>query len=287
MQPARIFNGICPVPVAAALALLLAVPVTLGQLVAVEWDEGRLYNVSTTDASLTLIGGTGLVGLGALEFNPSDGFLYGLTTGEQAALYRIGISPAADEILSVVSVGELGVYVFEGGLAFAPDGTAYVVSGGITTSTLLTLDLDTGVAAVVNVLDGRHDIGGLGWRSDGLLVGLDATDNALATIDPVTVALGLADDDGVPDAWPIMGSVGGMALLGEAAFFATGGPLAVTPGSNGLYMFDPFNGDPFLIGGFDGTVTGIGISGLAIIPEPATLGLVFIGCLAVLRRRAN
>ena len=189
-----------------------------------------------------------------------------------------------DQVQSVDLVGELGVFLFEGGLAFAPDGTAYAVNGGVTTTALLKLGLDTGVATVVNMLSGRHDIGGLGWRSDGLLVGLDGTNDQLVTIDPVTLAIENIDE---LDPWPMMGSVGGMVLLGDAAYFATGGPLAISEGSNSLYTFDPVDGDPSWVGSFDGTITGTGISGLAIIPEPATLGLVLIGCCAVLRRRGR
>src|SRR6476660_4706571 len=57
-------------------------------LYAVGLDDHNLYRVSTANAALTLVGNTG-VGLGSLEYRPSDGMLYGFTVGANAALYRV------------------------------------------------------------------------------------------------------------------------------------------------------------------------------------------------------
>jgi hypothetical protein len=282
MQPVKTSCGNRISATLVALGVLVLVPTAHAQLVAVEADNGTLYTVSTADATLTSIGETGLPGIGALEYNPHDGFLYGLTTGADAALYRIGVAPSLDEVRSVDLVGELGVALFEGALAFGSDGTAYAVNGGTTTTAVLTLDLATGAASVLDFLDGRHDIGGLGWRGDGMLVGLDATNDQLIAVDPITLSLANVDE---LDPWPDMGSVGGMAFFEDSFYFATAGPLAVSEGSNSLYTFDPMNGDPVTIGSFDDTITGTGISGLAIVPEPATLCLLVLGGAGMLRRR--
>ena len=265
------------------LALGTGLPLAHGQLVAVESGTGNLYSVSESDASLSLIDSTGLSNLGALEFDPFSGMLYGLTTGEQnATLYRLDISPGLDDVVAH-AIGELGIPVREGGLAFAPNGTAYGVNGGTTISVLFSVDLVTGAATTIGEIGGRHDIAGLGFRDDGVLVGLDSTDNSLLAIDTVTGAGTLMDAIG-----PAIGSVGGMAISGENRYFATAGlePPETNPGTNGLYVFDPYaREDPILVGSFGDTITGVGISGLAYIPEPTTVGLLLIGGAALLRRR--
>ncbi len=284
MQSKRSWRGDCVSALAVTLVLLMLVPVAQGQLIGVEANTGTLYSISTGDATLTEIGPTGLSGLGALEFNAHDGLLYGMTSGEHAALYRIGVSPSLDQVLSVDLVGEVGMFAFEGGLAFAPDGTAYAVNGGVTIPALLTLNLNTGAFTASQLLDGRYDIAGLGWRSDGMLVGLDSETNMLITIDAGTGVTAPVH------AAPTIGTVGGVYLEDDSGYFATAALGAIFPGSNALYEFDAITGDYSLIGDFSGTfdtTAYTGMSGLAIIPEPATLGLVLIGCCAVLRRRGR
>jgi len=237
------------------------------------------YSISTADSAVQLIDSTGITDLGALEFNPHDGFFYGFTTDASPSLYRFAIPPTLDQVTSEL-VGPLGLSVFEGGLAFSPDGTAYAVNGGATVPFLLTLNLSTGQATVVHSFEGRHDIAGLGWRSDGFLIGLDSTDNSLLTIDPLTAAVTTIDDVAA-----IVGGVGGMALNGNLGVFVTAGPLAIRPGSNELYRFDPLTGEQFFIGSFDQRILGRGFSGLSFVPEPATLGLLALGGLAMMRRR--
>jgi len=253
-------------------------------LVGVEEDTGDFYAISTSDASIQLIGQSGIQNLGALEFNPSDGSYYGFTTGAQAALYRFEIPASLDSVTPSL-VGSLGLgFVFEGALAFGPDGTAYAMNGGVTLPALLTLNLGTGQATVVNVMADRHDIAGLGWRSDGALVGLDSTANGLLTINPANAGVALIDD-----ITPHIGAVGGMALLDEIGYFVTGGPLAVNPdpGSNELYSFNPATGEHFLIGSFEDLILGSGFSGLSVVPEPATLGVLLLAGLGLVRRRAR
>jgi hypothetical protein len=248
-------------------------------LIGVEENTGDFYAISTTDASLQLIGHSGVTGLGALEFNLRDGFFYGFTTGAAPALYRFDIPTTLDAVTGQ-SIGPLGVYAFEGGLAFAPDGTAYAVNGGVTVPYLVTLNLNTGQATVVNSLQGRHDIAGLGWRGDGVLIGLDSTDNALLAIDPTTA--GATTIDSIS---PIIGGVGGMALLDGSGYFVTGGPLAANPGSNGLYSFNAYTGEHAFIGSFENVILGSGFSGLTVVPEPATLTLLAFAGASLLRRK--
>lgn len=272
----RIWIGITPL-----ILVTFVLPATAGSapLIGVEEDTGDFYAISTADASIQFIGHGGVVGLGALEYNPHDGFFYGFTTGEAPVLFRFDIPTTLDAV-TPHSIGPLGLFAFEGALAFAPEGTAYAMNGGITVPSLLTLNLSTGRATVVNSMQDRHDIAGLGWRGDGVLIGLDSTDNALLAIDPSTVAATTIDS-----ILPIIGGVGGMALLDGRGYFVTAGPLAANPGSNALYSFDALTGEHVLIGSFEDVIVGSGFSGLSVVPEPATLTLLAIAGAALLCRK--
>jgi len=275
-------------------ACAISSPVAWGRLVAsdplvaIDRDSTKLYAVSTTDASLTLIGTTDVADLGALEFNENDGFLYGITRGVSSSLYRISATTAEATL-----VGPLGFFTYEGGLAFAPDGTAYGVNGGASDAAeLFNIDMATGAATSIAVMDDDAevatdflvDIDGLGWHGDGL-IGLDRESNSLVAIDPLTAAVTpiLAVD-------PIVGGIGGMVLTGDFAYFATAGPAGDHPGSNELYSFDPQSGAHQLVGGFTVDslpLEGAGIAGLAIVPEPATLILLAMGGVGLIVRNSR
>lgn len=259
------------------LALLLPASMVSGfDLLGVHAETGDLYRISTDDGTATLASSTGLAGFGALEASP-DGSLYGFTTGLDAGLFLI------DPVdYTATEVGSLNLdFVFDGALVFAPDGTVYGTNHDSDQATeLFTLDLATGNATIVGMIgSGQHDINGMTWRSDGVLAGIDRITNALVTIDPSSAALGSV---AVLD--PILGSVGGMTRAGDAVYFTTSGPGAGPAGSNELYTIDLFTGDHDLVGSLSPTITGVGISGLAV-PEPATLMLLIMGGAAFWRRR--
>jgi hypothetical protein len=246
-----------------------------GRLLAVDYDTGNLYTVSTANAALTLVGNTGAFGFGEIEFSPS-GTLYGFSTGSAPTLYKINPSTAA-----ATAIGALGLpFVFEGGLAFSPSGIAYGTNGGSSgAAQLFTINLTTGSATVVGTMSGgSHDVNGLAYRSDGELIGLDRVSNALVVIDPSTAAVtALA---AVPST---VGGVGGMTVLNGTGYYSTSGPGGSVPGSNTLYSFDLFTGASNLIGNFNGVISGDGISGLAAtVPEPGAIVLIVIGSLVLL-----
>ncbi len=250
-----------------ATCLVIVAPAS-ATLIGVDWDDGKLYNVSTSDASLSLIGPTGITQLSALEYAPG-GTLYAFSSGVQASLYTIDPVTATATL-----VGPLGMFAFEGGIAFSPDGTAYAVSGGsVAAAQLLQLNLATGAATVVATLSGGpHDVNGLAWRSDGKLIGLDRTSNGLIVIDPATGATSLLATVATD-----IGATGGMAAVGGTGYFSTSGQGDVIPGSNNLYSFDLFTGAYAVVGGFVPVTEGTGIGGLAMpIPEPSTLGMLLL-----------
>ena len=74
-----------------------------------------------------------------------------------------------------------------------------------------------------------------------------------------------------------------MAVLEGRGYFVTNGPGGVL-GSNELWSFDLFTGDHTLVGSLGPTITGDGLSGLAV-PEPATLLLLGAAAPILLKRR--
>ena len=75
-------------------------PAHAATLLGVHFDSGELYEVSTANAALTVIGNTGVPHLAEIEFAP-DGKLYGFTTGPSATLYRaIGVGDIRPRVLA-------------------------------------------------------------------------------------------------------------------------------------------------------------------------------------------
>jgi streptogramin lyase len=246
---------------AAALAGALAAPrAAQAQLVGVDFDDGTLYAVSITDASVKKLASTeGITSAASLELAP-DGKLV-CTRAGTGELFRI--DPATGK---TTLAGRIAHETFEGGIAFAPEGTMYVSNGGNSgAAELLTVNLATAAWHVVGVLDGgAHDINGLAWRSDGMLVGLDRVTNALLVIDPRTAHTKLLAPVGAK-----VGGLGGMAVYGGRGYFSTAGPGASEPGASELYAFDLFTGATARVGPLGAPVSASGLGGLAVLPQSA------------------
>jgi hypothetical protein len=237
-------------------------------LYGIDFDSGNLYRVSTANAALTLVGNTAVPGVAEIQFAPNGG-LYAFTSGGAPDLYQINPNTATATLIGPLNIG----FVFEGGLAFAPDGTAYGVNqNAANVANLFTINLNTGQATIVGTISGgAHDINGLGWRSDGLLVGLDRVSNSLLTINPVTASSSVL----VP-LTPAVGAVGGMSVIADQGYFSTAGLGASISGSDELYSFNAITGSYSLVGSFLPAETSTGISGLALapVPEPSSVALV-------------
>jgi uncharacterized protein DUF6923 len=267
--------------VVAILSLAAVTNSARGQLYGVENNTGNLYRISTANAALSLVGNTGASLLGSLEYRPANGFLYGigsdpLNSGNgNGLLYRINPANA-----STTLVGSIGPeHVFEGGLVIAPDGTAYATNMNFNDNpALFRINLDTAATTTVGMISGGiHDINGLAWRSDNMLVGLDRVTNALLAINPATAASSM-----ISVVSPPLGGVSGMAAIGDSGYFATGN----FNGSNSLYSFNLNSGTHTLIGSFAPTVAGSGISGLAlVVPEPASVIFAALAIVPLFVRR--
>ena len=251
---------------------MLAGPIANAALLGIDKNNGDLYDISPITATPTLIGSTGIAEMGSLEFAP-DGILYGFTTGttlpSTATLYRIDPQTANATAIGLLNDGK----IFEGALAFAPNGTAYGTNANSALSAdLFTINLQTGKATTIGTISGgSHDINGLAWRSDGKLVGLDRVTNSLLAIDPTSAVSSV-----ISPVTPLVGGVGGMAVLDGVGYFVTSGPGGSAPGSDELWAFDLFTGVQVRIGSLSPTITGTGIGGLAAIPEPTSgIAIVF------------
>ncbi|MEM1449241.1 MAG: hypothetical protein AAF957_09580 [Planctomycetota bacterium] len=234
---------------------LLTTSLAQSSLVGVELFTNDVYRLDVGTGVTTRIGTvTGVnADVGSIGRAP-DGNYYGLTTGSSSTLYRI------DPVTwSATLLAPLGMFSFEGGIAISPSGDAWVVNGGSAGSPFLyEADLATGTTTLVGPLSGgSHDINGMAYRSDGMLIGLDRVTNAIVEIDPGTAALTVLSP--VSD---IVGAAGGVTIEAGVGHFATAGTTTTLPGTNSLFRFDPITGVSTLVAPFTGDMTANGFSGL-------------------------
>jgi hypothetical protein len=246
-------TGFCLLLGAAAALSSFGSAARAQDLFALDEDSGVLWEVRSSDAAAQRVGSTGLLRAAGLERAP-DGTLYAFTTGTGATLFAVDARTAAVRAIGPLRVGA----VFEGDLAIAPDGTAWGTNQGSTlTPVLFRIDLASGAGTIVGAVSGGpHDINGLVWREDGMLIGLDGLTNALLEIDPATARSRVLAPLAVA-----AGSYGAMTAVDGQGYLCTAGPLG--RGSNELFAVDLFEGTLERRGSFDRFVTGNGLSGLA------------------------
>ncbi len=247
-------------------------------LLGINFSNGDLYDVSTTDGSLSVIGSTGITFLAGLADN---GTLHGVTAGSDASLYTIDATTAA-----ATKVGTTGLSaIFEGALAFDSSGTLWMASGqaGGADARIYTVDTATGAATLQGTLAGRVDVNGLAFRSDATLVGIESklfAPGVFFSIDLTTFATTDIASFGFN-----IGGGNGLAAVGDTGYMATSASTAPGGGTNSLYELDLLTGSTSLIGSFGSTITsGTGITGLAVraVPIPAAAWLFSSGLLGLI-----
>jgi len=154
---------------------------------------GELYTISTEDASLDLIFDTGVAILdypeqipATLAYNSRNGLLYSSTVGRRAKR-MFTINPITGQTIDryMFLPGSAGAY--EGGLAVDDQGIAYLGHQG--PGSIRVMELETGQFVRHLELSGPepHDISGMVWRDDGMLVGIDGRNyDNVVEVDPET-----------------------------------------------------------------------------------------------------
>ncbi|MFC1806106.1 YncE family protein [Planctomycetota bacterium] len=260
-----------------AMGLLTAGALAQPLLYTGDTDGDTLHTLSLADGSATLVGSLGAPIIAGLAYDAGSDILYGVDTGTNK-LYSIDrTSGAATEI------GPFGGPTLMHGLAFdSQTGTLYGAYGASAADNLYTIDTTTGAATFVGDIHHR-DVIGLAFHPTtnvlyGVVFGYDYLPGDLLRISTTT-------GHGVVVAQT------GDALTGLAFHPATNVLYAVDNGAgdspDALYTIDISTGATTLVG-----LTGLGNNlGLAfvpdadVIPEPATLSLLTIGGLGLLRRR--
>ncbi len=240
-----------------------------------------LYEIDgATGQTLSTVATSGVGGfinrpLIGMEFAP-DGTLYGFTQLTDNRLYRVDPTTGVG-----TAVGpSFGANVFEGGLAIVDNTFAYGTTLGTASAPrLFGVNLQTGAFSEVASLSRSADISGLVYRSDGMLVGLDARGieepEQLVTIDPATgeiTTLAILDTGR-------NGVAAGLTVVGGVGYYAYGG---FSPSfQSELWSFDLFTGEQTFV---TNIASNIDIQSLAGIPTPST-ALVAFGAMSLATRR--
>jgi DNA-binding beta-propeller fold protein YncE len=258
--------------VCAVLSIMAVAPVD-ATLVTVDTDTLALYNIDPQTAAATLVGNMEADILAGLAYDPVHDILYGTTTRTDK-LYSIDYLTGTATV-----IGNLGASLMHG-LAYDPSTeTLFGTFGEEAGDGLYSIDVATGTATL---------IGRVGFFHPDHL----NTVNGLA-VDPVTHALyGVVS--GPEEDWSALIEIdketGKGTLIGEETPHFEG--LAFDLRAKVLYGIDNWTGDLYTIDTGTGTASLIGNTGLgnplgledvAVIPEPATVCLLGLGALLLLR----
>lgn len=221
----------------------------------------QLYVIDTATGAATPVGDTGVSRINGIAWDAAAGVLYAYTTS--AALYALDTSTGAATL-----VADAPQTLPEGDVLFL-GGTLWAVAGDVFGTVNLATAAFSGIGPVgagVTDVSGLTAAGGVvyGYAKNGTL------EDALITIDPVTGGGTLVGLTGIHSE----GAVGGLSTS------LVDGQVYLTDGQ-GLYCVDAATGVATFIGAH-----GVAwMSGLAFVPEPATLVLAVLGGLIQVRRR--
>jgi hypothetical protein len=242
-------------------------PVTAASLYGVasygSFGTQSLYEIDTMTGVATLVGDTGVEQFNGIAYDAIAGSLYGYTTDAETYVLSLGTGAAT-------LIADAPGIVPEGDLAFDNSGMLFTTNGG----DLATLDLGTATLTAVGDMGlVADDVSGLAFAATGAIWGYAKNgtfEDSLLTIAPDT---GVASE------------IGTLGIFSDAAV----GGLDVDPDSGVLYLSDGASLYTVDGGTADATLVGDhglgGMSGIAFVPEPASIGLLVIGAALGLRRR--
>lgn len=244
-----------------AVIILVATSSTHGTLMgyqASSLPNSTLWQIDLETLEQTGIGVTGVSSIYALDISPVDGDLYGLSYYD---LYELDTETGI-----ATSIAILPYHYGAKSMAFAPDGTAYVLSSGNVDAMLYSIDVNTGATTEVATLPPYTNVTAFAIDTAGNGIAWSTASNWLIHID-------LTD-----------GSTTSLGHLPGAFQAFDYGPDGILYASSlvGIYTIDVVNFDATFLGYFENISS---MYGFAVIPEPATLLFLTIGMLGLLRRR--
>lgn len=263
-------------------ALLCATAgVTHADLIGINYSTGDVFSISTVDASTTFLGrtDTGIMGVD----RDQNGDLLTITDGLNGSLGVLD-----ENNWQIGEVGNLGAgFTFEGGLAVSGSGEIFGASrlaeGG---RAIFQISRSSGDVMRSTVLSRPDvDLNGMQFRSDGVMVAIDALAGDFVSIDTSTGLM--THISSLETLSP--GAVGGLALQDGLGYYITGGPVSGSEGDNSLYSIDFYTGEQRFIGTLDDVAgAGFGIGALVGTTVPSPGGLPVLGLAGVIlgtRRR--
>lgn len=228
-------------------------------------NPGALLSLDPETGAGQVIGLTGLSGLSDVELSPS-GELYASGSGAVNAgqLFTLDTETAEPNFL-----GPIGFNVSD--IAFASNGTLYGLTAGLS-SRLLEIDPVTGSGSVIGFIGTNFSGGGLAFDNEGTLYA-SINDSGAGVFRLLTLDL----ETGAGTSVSILNTfLDGLGFSPAGNLFASiGGP------DGGFASVDIATGTATFIGD-----TGVGgLSGISFVPEPATIGLLGLGAMLILRKR--
>jgi len=242
--------------------------------VGISW-QARLYHIDPHTGKGSFVADTGLSEVDSMARDPS-GVIYtssGGTYATSGALHTI--NPATGQVLTTVSLPIKDIR----GLAFDLSGRLYALNldtyhaGG--RNELFIVDTTSGDATSLGKLN-VNGVQGLTFGPDGTLYGweVNALGNGVLGYGLVTIDLHTLICADVDPAWNGHTEILTLDFDGDGILYGC---------RDFLYTVDPSTGDRTMVGagGFED------IRGMAYIPEPATLSLLALGGLVLIRRRSR